>query len=121
MARRSARRAAALLLALALVAGTIALSGCSSAQASAAGGQLYTVTIGQNGYEPSTVQAQAGSPVTLRVGPGSGCRTGFVIPSLGVRRDVSGGPTDISLGPLKPGTYPFSCPMGMVRGQLVVK
>jgi plastocyanin len=83
--------------------------------------QHLEIAIGQAGYEPSRLTASAGRPVTLVVGRGEGCAAGFLMPSLGVDKDNSAGPVTVRLGALKAGTYPFSCAMGMVTGELVVE
>lgn len=120
--RTIVRGALAACVCFALATGALTLGGCSAGGDSASGsGQTLSIGIGPNGYEPSTVEARAGVPITLKVGQGSGCRSGFVIPSLGVQQDVSAGPATIQLGALKPGTYPFSCAMNMVKGELVVR
>jgi plastocyanin len=83
--------------------------------------QSYHIRIGTVGYEPSTVKAHTGSPITLVVGKGQGCAAGFEMPSLGVSKDNSSGQVSIHLGRLKSGTYTFTCGMGMIAGQLVVR
>ena len=83
--------------------------------------QRFDIKIGRTGYEPSTIVAAPGRPITLTVGKGEGCAAGFLIPSLGVSKDNSSGKVAIRLGALKPGTYVFSCGMDMVRGNLVVR
>jgi plastocyanin len=88
---------------------------------SAATAQHISIAIGQVGYEPSVVRAAAGRPITLTVGKGEGCAAGFQMPSLGVDKDNSAGSVSIELGVLRPGTYRFSCAMGMVEGKLVVR
>lgn len=78
------------------------------------------IRIGATGYEPSTVSAKAGTPIVLMIDQGEGCAAGFLLPSLGVERDNSSGPVTVTLGRLKPGTYRFTCGMGMVEGRLVI-
>jgi plastocyanin domain-containing protein len=83
--------------------------------------QHFDIQIGAAGYEPSVVTAASGRPVTLTVGKGQGCAAGFLMPSLGIDKDNSSGPVTVKLGVLEPGTYGFSCGMGMVQGRLVVR
>jgi plastocyanin len=83
--------------------------------------QRFDIAIGASGYEPSSVTAQAGRPVTLTVAKGTGCATNFLMPSLGVTADNSQGPATVSLGRLAAGTYKFTCGMGMIEGNLVVR
>lgn len=82
--------------------------------------QRLTIGFGQYGYEPSSLTAKAGVPIKLTVARGEGCAAGFLIPSLNIAADNSGGPAVVDLGSLKPGTYRFSCGMEMVTGTLVV-
>jgi plastocyanin domain-containing protein len=83
--------------------------------------QQISIGIGASGYEPASVTAQAGRPVTLTVAKGTGCATTFLMPSLGVTADNSQGPATVSLGKLSAGTYKFTCGMGMIEGKLVVR
>ena len=64
---------------------------------------------------------QAKVPITLVVGKGEGCAAGFLVPALGVNVDNSRGPVSIDVGILEPGTYTFSCGMGMIEGRLTVR
>jgi hypothetical protein len=83
--------------------------------------QTFSIAIGGTGYEPSQVVAAAGRPITLKVAKGEGCAGGFLMPSLGVDKDNSGGPVSVKLGPLTAGSYEWTCGMGMVSGTLVVR
>lgn len=83
--------------------------------------QRFSIELGDYGYEPSVINASSGSPITLTVGKGEGCAAGFIMPSLGIQKDNSGGPVTFSLGKLDAGTYRFSCAMEMVEGRLVVE
>lgn len=83
--------------------------------------QYLAIDIGVSGYEPSVVEASSASPITLTVAKGEGCAAGFLMPSLGISKDNSGGPITFSLGRLDPGTYKFTCGMEMVEGKLVVR
>lgn len=73
-------------------------------------------------YEPSTTYTvKAGVPVRWEIdGSGTGCRSIFQIPKLGIREDASNPRTVITFTPEKPGDYAFSCAMGMFRGTLTV-
>jgi hypothetical protein len=83
--------------------------------------QRVAIAIGAAGYAPSRLVVHAGAPVVLTVGKGEGCAAGFELPSLGLHLDNSAGPVTKRLGALKPGTYKFSCSMGMVSGVLVAR
>jgi plastocyanin len=92
----------------------------SASPARTAVAQRFKITIGRVGYEPASISAKAGSPVTLTVGKGEGCAAGFNMPELGVRADNSSGPVTVKLGKLKAGSYTYTCSMGMVSGTLRV-
>jgi len=90
------------------------------AQGAPAATQRFSIRIGSAGYEPSVVTASSDRPISLTVGRGEGCAAGFIMGSLGIEKDNSSGPVTIDLGKLEPGTYAFTCGMGMVEGKLVV-
>lgn len=73
-------------------------------------------------YEPSDIYTvKAGVPVRWEIdGVGTGCRTIFQVPKLGISEDVTNPPTTINFTADKPGQYAFSCSMGMFRGTLNV-
>lgn len=73
-------------------------------------------------YAPSDqLRVKAGMPVRLEIdGPGSGCRSVFQIPKLGVSENVSRDKTIVEFTPEEPGQYAFSCSMGMYPGTLTV-
>ena len=73
-------------------------------------------------YEPSTsYTVKAGVPVRWEIdGAGTGCRSILQVPKLGISQDVSNPSTVINFTPDKPGSYAFSCSMGMFRGTLNV-
>ncbi|MBI5232610.1 MAG: cupredoxin domain-containing protein [Coriobacteriales bacterium] len=83
--------------------------------------QRFKIAIGSVGYEPSVVNATAGSPIVLTVAQGEGCAAGFLMPDLGVNADNSAGDAKVDLGRVDRGTYRFTCGMGMVEGKLVVR
>lgn len=76
------------------------------------------------GYAPATVAVESGRPVRLlfdRKDKGS-CTEEVVVPDFGVRRYLpTGSVTAVEFTPTRPGTYEFTCGMGMVRGKLIVK
>lgn len=73
-------------------------------------------------YRPSNeYTVKAGVPVRLQInGGGSGCRAFFQIPKLGISEELSGEKTVMDFTPKKPGSYTFTCSMGMYRGTLNV-
>lgn len=72
-------------------------------------------------YAPAKPAVVAGKPVRLEIaGPGGGCRSVFQIPGLGVQLSLNKTNNVAEFTPKKPGTYTFSCSMGMYRGTLTV-
>ena len=93
------------------------------APAAAGGVREATVTV-RGGYAPAVVRAKAGEPVRLVFDrqETSGCSEEVVFGDFGVRRYLPAGErTAIELTPPAPGTYEFTCGMGMLRGRLVAE
>ena len=93
--------------------------------AAVAGSGVQEVPIVVNGgYAPATVALQRGRPVRLlfdRRDQGS-CTEEVVLPDFGLRRFLpTGEVTPVEFTPEKPGTFEFTCGMGMVRGKLIVQ
>ena len=102
---------------LAQPAAAVATSAASAADAA----QEATITV-QGGYTPAVVRVQAGRPVRLTFDrqETSGCSEEVVLPDFGVRRFLPAHQrTVVEVTPPAPGTYEFTCGMGMLRGRLV--
>ena len=88
-----------------------------------AGAQEVTIVV-DGGYAPSVVEARRGRPLRLhfeRRDRGS-CTEEVVLPDFGIRRFLpTGATTTVEFTPAAPGTYAFTCGMGMVHGQLRVR
>lgn len=85
------------------------------------GVQKVTIDLTGGSYSPNDITAKAGVPLELDFkGPASGCNGYVVSQQLGFQQDVSNGGT-IKIGALSPGTYQFTCSMGMYTAQIVVK
>ena len=70
---------------------------------------------------PNVISAKAGIPLELDFkGPASGCNGTVVSQQLGFKQDVSNGGT-IKVDALQPGTYTFTCGMGMYVARIVVQ
>lgn len=85
--------------------------------------QQATVVV-KGGYSPSTVRVKAGQPVQLRFSreETSGCSAEVVIEEFGIRSRLPAfETTEVEFTPERPGTYPFTCGMKMLRGQIVVE
>ena len=95
----------------------------AEAAAATDGTQEVTIAV-RGGYEPRTVRVKAGAPVRLIFDrqETSGCSEEVVLPDFGVRRFLPARQrTSIDLTALRPGSYEFTCGMGMLRGRLVVE
>lgn len=86
------------------------------------GVQEQVITV-SGGYSPATVRVQAGRPVRLVFDrqESNPCTEEVVLSDFGVRRFLpTGERTAVEFTPTTPGTFGFSCGMGMVHGTLEV-
>jgi plastocyanin domain-containing protein len=93
------------------------------ASASRDGVQQVTIDV-EGGYSPSSVRVRRDAPVRLVFDrkETNSCSEELVIGSLGVRRFLTPfQKTAVDLPPLSPGTYDFTCGMGMLHGRLEVE
>ncbi|WP_224243067.1 cupredoxin domain-containing protein [Hyalangium gracile] len=94
----------------------------TEAKGSAAQVQEVTIRV-EGGYNPGQVQVKKGVPVRLRFQrkDNAGCSEELVIPDFGVKKTLPAlSETVVEFTPDKTGTFPFTCGMGMLKGQLVV-
>ena len=94
-----------------------------TAKVGATGMQQAVIRV-EGGYEPSRVRIRAGQAARLVFDrrEDSSCSEEVVIPDLGVRRFLPAYQrTGVDLPPARPGTYEFTCGIGMLRGSLVVE
>lgn len=88
-----------------------------------AGIQELLVTVA-GGYSPATVVVRAGRPVRLVFDrqETNSCSEEIVLPAFGVRKFLPPfAKTTIEFTPTTPGTFDFSCGMGMLHGRVVVE
>jgi sulfite exporter TauE/SafE/copper chaperone CopZ len=74
-------------------------------------------------YEPNRFTIKAGVPTRWEIdgSQGAGCAMALSSRQLGIQKLLTRGPNVIEFtAPKEPGTYRFSCSMGMYRGQIVV-
>jgi plastocyanin domain-containing protein len=93
------------------------------ATASQQGVQQVRIEV-QGGYSPSVIRVEAGRPVQLNFHrtETSGCTEEVVLPDFGLRSFLPPHrTTPVQFTPTKPGSYEFTCGMGMVRGKLIVE
>jgi plastocyanin domain-containing protein len=93
--------------------------------AGASGETVPTVTVAvKGGYSPAAITVKAGQPVRVVFDrqETSGCSEEVVFPDFGVRKFLPAfQQTTVELTPERPGTYAFTCGMGMLRGKLVAE
>ena len=98
------------------------LAGRSSASAAGVGTQQLRIEV-KGGYTPAVVHVQAGRPVRLDFfrNETNSCTEEVVFPDFGIRTYLPAQrTTPVEFTPDTPGSYEFTCGMGMVRGRLIV-
>lgn len=84
--------------------------------------QRIRIDAHPTGFSPSAVTAQAGVPtmLTLHTEDNEGCTRTVVLTSFGGAQKhlPVTGDTDVDLGTLEPGTYRYTCGMGMYSGSI---
>lgn len=78
----------------------------------------------KGGYSPALIKVHAGRPVRLEFfrNETNGCTEEVVLPDFGIRTFLPAHQTTpVDFTPQKPGSYEFTCGMGMVRGRVVVE
>lgn len=97
--------------------------GGSLAQTDASGYQEAHILV-KNGYNPSRIVVQSGKPVRFeftRVETGA-CDGMVVFPDFEKSATLPAGKKVIvELPAMKPGSYNFSCQMGMFKGKIIAK
>jgi plastocyanin domain-containing protein len=94
-----------------------------AAKIGATGVQQVVIRV-EGGYTPARVRLAARQPARLVFDrrEDASCSEEVVIPALGIRRFLPPHQrTGVDLPPAGPGTYEFTCGMGMLRGALVVE
>ena len=85
--------------------------------------QEVTITV-QGGYTPSTIRVKVGAPLQLHFDrqDTSCCSEEVVFADFGVRTFLPAHrTTDVTITPTSPGTYEFTCGMGMLRGKVIAE
>ena len=98
-------------------------AGAIVATNSPSGRQDVSIVV-QGGYTPSTIRVQAGQPVrlTFERKESSSCSEEVVFPDFALRRFLPEGQrTVVDITPPSPGTYQFTCGMGMLHGRIVAE
>ncbi len=86
------------------------------------GEQLVRMAVANGTYQPKNLVVTAGIPVRWEIDGQDvgGCARDIIVPSLGIEKTLVRGKNIITFTPTKPGTIPFSCGMGMIRGSFTV-
>lgn len=82
-----------------------------------------SVTVAQNGYEPSSVEAKADQPIKLAFyrKDAQNCGGTIVFPELGIKRELAVGQVVTVELPAQPKkTLFFTCDMKMMKGAIVI-
>jgi len=89
------------------------------------GVQTARIKVSSSGYQPARVSVKVRQPVRLIfvASASLGCAGQVVFPTLGLSPATleAGGETVVKFTAPDAGVYPFSCPMGMVKGEIVVQ
>lgn len=86
--------------------------------------QEATITVGPNGYGPQNIELKAGVPtnINFRTESGTGCLQQVISQGLGINTILEENKDNyINIDALQPGTYEYSCGMGMFNGKITVK
>ena len=87
-------------------------------------GPVQQVVLGMEkfNYSPNTVKVKANQPVEVTLDESvKGCLRSFAIRDLGISQYAKTPADKIVFTPTTPGTFSFSCSMGMGYGTLVVQ
>jgi plastocyanin domain-containing protein len=83
------------------------------------GVQVLSVGLVDGYYRPNRFTVQAGVPVkVVFTGWAQDCLGQPEFPELGLKGDMSSGQAVFPLGELEPGTYTFTCSMGVNEGRI---
>ncbi len=86
------------------------------------GSQRVEMEITSQGYSPHTIEVVEDIPVTWEIYGTEqlGCASTLVAPTFDISTNITPGFNQVRFTPTEPGTYVFSCSMGMVRGTMIV-
>ena len=99
------------------------VSGDASVQGQPTTGEVQKIILRQEGYQyaPATITVQAGIPVELHADDTvRGCGRSVAIQGLGVSKYLPTADDALVFTPMKKGSFPIQCSMGMVRGTRLV-
>ncbi len=107
---------------LLLSAGSNVLAASSAVAERDGNVQVVRMTQNSSGYEPNSFTVTRGVPVRWIINSVDQytCAASIVSSAIGVRKNLVAGENVIEFTPNETGTIPFSCFMGMYRGQFTV-
>lgn len=101
-----------------------AAAGCGTGGGGAKASGRVEVAVTDRGFEPSRIEARAGSPVTLVVTrkTDATCAKEIVIAAQNIRQELPlNEAVEVTFTPGETGDIRFACGMDMVSGTIVVK
>ena len=105
------------------VAAVVSLAVAGTVFAGGSGAQEFTVKV-SGSYSPAEITVTEGTPVRVHFvrENAANCGGKVVFPELEIARDLPAGKTTtVEFLPTKSGTFSFTCGMGMMKGNLIVK
>ena len=105
------------------VAVVVALAAAATAFAGGSSAQEFTVKVAGS-YSPAEITVTEGTPVRVHFvrENAANCGGRVVFPELEIARELPAGKTTtVEFLPTKSGTFSFTCGMGMMKGNLIVK
>lgn len=84
--------------------------------------QILNMTVAYGTYQPKNLTVRKAIPVRWQIDGKdiAGCASSIVVPTLGIKKELTPGPNVIQFTPTQAGVIPFSCGMGMIRGSFTV-
>ncbi len=83
--------------------------------------QVVKMTVTDSGYSPNELVVRTGVPVRWEIdNRATGCASSLVASSIGINTVLRPGANIFRFTPSQSGTIPFSCSMGMYRGEFIV-
>lgn len=116
----------ALILIIVAIAGSIMITGESSAQQNnvPTSGDVQEITLSMKDYNyyPETFRVDAGSAVRINLDDSViGCLRDFTVKDFGVHEYLETPQDFVEFTPTEKGSYSFACSMGMAYGTMVVE
>lgn len=87
------------------------------------GYQIASIEVNPTGYGTQDIELKSGIPtkIDFKTHRGAGCLRQVVSKELGINAILQEGDNYITLNDMKPGTYEYTCGMGMYGGTITIK